>query len=683
MTVLPLPNVGAEYGIITGRVIVAKLDDTDAGEAPDLVPGVGTVTLIPQPNYSTTGDYDAVMVRQTLVIPLDGQGYLVSGSPQVRRVAVLAGYWDVSYQLAGGYQVPSGTILVTEAHTQDNPLDITAAIPPGSAPEQPVYQVSLTDVSAVALPPGSDPTLTLNGGSLVLGVPEGGSGTDALTPVSADTTTPDGTTVGQLIGYTNTSSSAVTIDGVSVPAGQSIILTWDGDAWVQPVVVGAGGTTTLTAPSLSVTSVTQTTVMIAYAAPSGVTADSWQVSVDSGAWAALTGDTISGLTADTNGTISVRYLVGAQTSPSETVGYQTAPAPSETYATLTWGIDQAATHIVTGDASTGISVTATTADMFGSVWQVPTGADGGFMVQLDTDPGTSAITLAFGKNALPDALSNWTNASLASRGICTSPNSKWIWWTPGAAPAAGGIARAAGDILRIRLLDVAGTYTYQGHVSKDDGESWLIVGETAVATPPTTPVGPTLSVPSGMTIGWAQPTGATCRFGVPTPTAQSLTLSAGATGWTASGGGYAMASPTGYAYDLTPKDGTVTAMTVTGLSTGVAGPRVYLNNAAIGAYLPSVSQAVWVDALGVWHRMQTNANGGMSATTDATTLVTARDGQTVWMPRVSAATNRLILEDPDRGAWVIGGWPYAQYIAADGGATGAGVGAVSVVEWSA
>lgn len=95
-----------------------------------------------------------------------------------------------------------------------------------------------------------------------LPAPSGG-GTDALTVVTANTTPDAGTVVGQLAGYWNTSASAVTVAAVALPAGQAVVLMWDGAAWVQPSMLGgvAAGpvdTTAPTAGTLAASAITQT-----------------------------------------------------------------------------------------------------------------------------------------------------------------------------------------------------------------------------------------------------------------------------------------------------------------------------------------------------------------------------------------------------------------------------------------
>lgn len=72
--------------------------------------------------------------------------------------------------------------------------------------------------------------------------------------------------VGQLAGYWNTSASAVTVAAVTLPAGQAVVLMWDGAAWVQPSMLGGtvapADTTPPTAGTLTVTAVTASSALL-------------------------------------------------------------------------------------------------------------------------------------------------------------------------------------------------------------------------------------------------------------------------------------------------------------------------------------------------------------------------------------------------------------------------------------
>ena len=75
---------------------------------------------------------------------------------------------------------------------------------------------------------------TYNDAAGTITLPSGGGGSASeLTPVTAATTTPPGSTVGNLVGYVNTASAPITVNGQSLAAGAWAIFGWSGSAWVQ------------------------------------------------------------------------------------------------------------------------------------------------------------------------------------------------------------------------------------------------------------------------------------------------------------------------------------------------------------------------------------------------------------------------------------------------------------------
>lgn len=88
--------------------------------------------------------------------------------------------------------------------------------------------------------------------SILSGELGGGGSASELTPATATTTTPPGSTVGNLVGYVNTASAPITVNGQSLAAGAWVVFGWSGSAWVQM------STGTLIPPGGNLTSVTPT-----------------------------------------------------------------------------------------------------------------------------------------------------------------------------------------------------------------------------------------------------------------------------------------------------------------------------------------------------------------------------------------------------------------------------------------
>ena len=119
------------YGKVVGRFIQAVGDSVDLDFLPNATPIVGNVTLTPV--NPLTKEINTVppttVVRSAITCSLNTQGLLRSPAGDV-GVWLVAGVYKVTYSTQGT-AIPSHDILVTEEHTNENPLDLTIALPPG------------------------------------------------------------------------------------------------------------------------------------------------------------------------------------------------------------------------------------------------------------------------------------------------------------------------------------------------------------------------------------------------------------------------------------------------------------------------------------------------------------------------------------------------------------------------
>lgn len=128
MTALPAELT---YGKVVGRFIFAAADaPTDPDVLPDAVPAQGTVTLTPlNPHIKTTSPRPTLVVKRPLTYSLDAEGYLTDENG-LDGVWVVTGAYTVAYTLPGA-TLASHTIDVLATHTEETPLDLTTALPPG------------------------------------------------------------------------------------------------------------------------------------------------------------------------------------------------------------------------------------------------------------------------------------------------------------------------------------------------------------------------------------------------------------------------------------------------------------------------------------------------------------------------------------------------------------------------
>lgn len=218
------------YGRVVARFLRAVGDGTDVDTLPEAEPATGKVTFRPievdRIVPDTTAAPTPIITHNPIECMLDGGGYLSrNGMP---GVWLWTGQWSVVLDVAGLART-GWTIEVTTAHTDLAPLDLWQ-----SQPYVPPTGVTVTTMLVPANPvDGHGLIWSAAAGGLAWG-PVGG----ALTPITASTTTTAGTSVGQLVGYLNTAAAPVTVDGVTLPAGQAVVLMWDGTEWVQPSMLG-------------------------------------------------------------------------------------------------------------------------------------------------------------------------------------------------------------------------------------------------------------------------------------------------------------------------------------------------------------------------------------------------------------------------------------------------------------
>lgn len=474
-------------------------------------------------------------------------------------------------------------------------------------------------------------------------------------------TIPAGTTADNLAAYYNSGASAITVAGVALAAGSHAVWAWVSGAWVL-LASGAGTTPpALGAPTVAVESVTDTTITVSYSTTAtGVTA--WQYRLDGGEAAALDGaspDVIGGFLPRQTGAVEARFTVdGTSWSPWGIAAYTTSS--DLVFAQLrSYPYDSVTT--ITGTLETGIAASSTGVTLLTTSSQARVGATGyGAQAKITAGPATTTFRLS-----QPSAGSGGTN--IAAKAMTVTGGKYYV--TDPAFPSA--VVAEIGDVLWAKYTGSAVEYS----VSKDDGATWLVIGSSAVATTPTMPVAPVLGINGS--VAWLKTHGMSARWGDVdgVENSQSLTLPA-STGITTLGGGvYTLTNATGRGYavcDVAPKH---LSVTITGLQTGIAGPRLWTSNSLTPGAAPAGDRNILT--IGADHVLtieQGTASEGLTPG-PTNTGITLVDGDRITMIQ-RGSTSYLVL-DSRAQIRVLGTWPWWKTLTIDTPG-GVGVGTVAV-----
>lgn len=119
------------YGHVTGRFIAAWTDGPDAGRLPDPRPLEGlTVKITPKVQARRLAGAAPVLVAtMPVTCKVDADGRLIDAEKEP-GVWLVTGVYEVKYT-HGSVVIPAHDIEVTDAHTEDTPLDLVTAQPPG------------------------------------------------------------------------------------------------------------------------------------------------------------------------------------------------------------------------------------------------------------------------------------------------------------------------------------------------------------------------------------------------------------------------------------------------------------------------------------------------------------------------------------------------------------------------
>jgi len=144
------------YGFVTGRILLAVTDrESDADRLPDgIAPPGARVTFVPV-TKQTIEQPSALVIRDTVTCVVDAGGYLADATGE-RGVWLIVGQYQVQIATTAA-QIPQLRVEVTEAHTEDSPLDLVTFITPDGRPD-PVPQWQYLTLEQYTAMPAHDPT---------------------------------------------------------------------------------------------------------------------------------------------------------------------------------------------------------------------------------------------------------------------------------------------------------------------------------------------------------------------------------------------------------------------------------------------------------------------------------------------------------------------------------------------
>lgn len=164
---LETPESEKSYGYVTCRIIRRVADTPDDADAfPNILPAEGKVVFIPKQKNVTASNYSALVLNETIEAPLNSEGYAVRyKDADTTLIALVAGTYEVKFNITSGGDIPPMTVQITSNHTQETPLDLATIRPPAENASTTVQVISV-DSSVV------DGSVLIKSGASVYGVPQ-------------------------------------------------------------------------------------------------------------------------------------------------------------------------------------------------------------------------------------------------------------------------------------------------------------------------------------------------------------------------------------------------------------------------------------------------------------------------------------------------------------------------------
>lgn len=604
--------------------------------------------------------------------------YLTANPPAAPVVSVNGELGAVVLDAADVGADPAGTaaaaVAAHEAAVDPHPTYTTAAEAAAAAPVQSVagrtgaVTLSLDDAAdtatRLALTPAERAKLD--------DIP-----TRGLIITDTDVTTiPAGDAVDNLAAYYNSGSATITVQGTSIAAGAHAVWVWVSGAWTL-LAAGTGGAVvdTLAAPVLSTPVATASEAVTTWGPVTGATG--YAARIDGGTVTDL-GNVLAVSTgavgASHSGTIEVRAYSGttyaastaAQLSTWAVSAYTTeSGGVGESYAPVRF-VGYEAVTTASGDTTSGVSVTTTGPSSISSSRQGPVGATGyGVKIKFTTAPGNK-VSLSLTSENIPGY--NYDTAAISPKSLVVDGAK----YSMDPVAATTDITAETGDVWQAVYTGSAVEFS----VSKDDGATWLTIGSSPVAAAPTQPVSLHLRTPGPLGLAWIRTFGMT-HWGDAdgTEASQALTLP-DTTGITNNGDGtYTLSNATGRGYTACDTSPRHLSITLTGLQSGVTGPRIWTANTLTPDTTPSGDRNVLtIGADHVITTEQTAAAAGFAAGPTNTGIVAA-DGMVITMLQRGGRSSMWV--ETNAVATLISGWPWWKSLTIDTPG-GVGVGTVRV-----